>query len=1386
VRETMHNPIVMPDIYSGQTKFKDWLIQFEVCKDINNWTDTQACKFMAVKLRGNALQTFTDIDEDHRNDYTSVVQTLRDRFDPDVDPGVYWAQLRNRVRKRGEPLSELASNIQRLVALAHPQADSHTRSGLSVQYFVEAMDDREIKRQLRRSKPVDMTQALKIALDEESYQKMDDNKAKVCSIADSKNFNTELEKQKRKIDRLEKQLAAFKQGYSEPPQRTQNAQRTGKTGMGAAPRSANSIQALNVLFVCARVGSQKLRFLVDTGSDVTVISVQEFETIFNHNTITLSKEDTSFKTANGEYLQIAGTCEINLRIGSCVYPHKVLVANIAEKAILGNDFLRQNRVVIDLSRNKLKIGTNTVQLYCDEGSFQCCKVTAARNFVIPPESEVVVEGLMHKRGSPFCEGVVESVSQLRQNHPQLMVAKTLVDCELSRKVPVRLLNITSEPAIVQEGSRIGMLYPVQNEIHSVPSNETNASTNKDEVKTGSALPIKQRAYRLPVHKREEVDKQVESMLEQGIVSPSLSPWASPIVLVEKKHDTHKSYRFCVDYRKLNKVTKVDAYPLPRIDDTIDVLSGSQYFSTLDLASGFWQMGLSEKAKEKTAFTTGYGLYHFNVLPFGLCNAPSSFERLMERVLSGLHWKICLIYIDDIIIYSQTFDQHMDRIQQVLDCLHEAGLKLKPQKCHLFKTEVLYLGFIVSNAGVKTDPDKIERIRSWPTPCNITDVRSFLGLCCYYRKFVDNFSDIAVPLYNLTKKNTRFHWDKQCQEAFNTLKVALQESVILQYPQFDQPFILDTDSSDHSSGAILSQLHEGEEKVISYYSTTHSAPERKYSVTRKELLAVIKAIKHFRHYLYGREFVLRTDHASLRWLMGFKEPQGQIARWLEFLSSYQFTIEHRVGSKHLNADALSRIPVCSTITFDQFGWSKTDILKFQSEDPVLQIMIELLKKHDDRPHFNEISSDNKDVKSYWIQWEQLELSNDVLYRKWFDPATNETRKLLIVPPEMRNEILTLAHDSTTGGHFGIKKTRDKIRQIFYWLGMRKDVTDWIKTCTICQTRKSPVPKFRAPLVNIQSSEPMEIVAIDITGPFPVTSRDNKYILVVGDLYSKWIESYPIPDQEAKTVAQVLTYKFFTRFGVPKQLHSDQGGNFESKLFKELCSLLGINKTRTTAYRPESDGMIERFNRTMKNILSKYVQADQSDWDLHLPTVTMAYRSSIHETTGVTPNFMMLGREINTPLNIMVELPSDLPKTSVEFVAKMQEKFQSSFDLVRNQVSTQQRRQKLNYDKKISGKAFHVGDKVWLYVPRSAKGLSPKLTRFWTGPFDIIQKLSDVNYVISQPDSRKKQVVHFNRLKPCFLRDQSGDTSIEKSLNGSLSADMGESVETDVLPEYEMEN
>lgn len=1196
------------------------------------------------------------------------------------------------------------------------------------------------------------------------------------------------------------------------------------------------------MYFDARVEEKRVRFLLDTGSDVTVINSSIFNSFSCTKDITLISDNSSYRAANGEALYAVGFCNLVIKIGSMTYPHQVLVADIAEYAILGNDFLRKYKANINLSLNKLRIGRNSVPLISDPGSFKCCKVTTFRDTFIPAESEVVIEGFIKRRGPLFMEGVVEPVAKVKRSHPEILIGKTLVDCE-TNTVPIRVVNASSEPSTLSQGTCLGMLYPIDSVVSSVPKEilepndidellkellvrtTSDMSAEKKEtitqflmknqevfiksdgklgrcdwykhdIDTGDALPIKQRPYRLPIYKRKEVEDQIADMLDQGIITPSNSPWAAPIVLVKKKQTQAQiqkqevSYRFCVDYRKLNEVTRSDAYPLPRIDDTIDALAGSQYFSTLDLASGYHQMGLSERAKDKTSFTTGQGLYRFEVLPFGLSGAPSSFERLMERVLAGLHWSICLIYLDDIIVYSDTFEQHVERLQLVFDCLRNAGLKLKPQKCHLFQTEVLYLGHIVSKDGIKSDPSKIERVRDWPVPRNVSEVRSFVGLCSYYKKFVDGFADLCRPLYHLTKKDVKFVWSDECEESFKQLKFALQHSVTLQYPDFELPFILDTDASDFSSGAVLSQMHDGVEKVVAYYSTTHSAPERKYSVTRKELLAVIKSIKHFKHYLYGREFVLRTDHASLKWLMNFKEPEGQVARWLEFLSSYQFKIEHRQGCKHLNADALSRIPLCNNVMFDGLKWTSQEMCQFQDDDSVLKEVKELLSL-DSKPSYDEIASKCKDVKSYWTQWEQLELIDNILYRIWYDVRGDEIRKLLVIPAALTKEILSLSHDSPSGGHLGIAKTVNRIKQKFFWLGIKSDVIHWIKTCQLCQTRKTPVPAVRAPLTNIVASEPMELVVIDITGPLPITERENKYILVVGDMFTKWIENYPMPDQEAKTVAQVLVYKFFSRFGVPKQLHSDQGTNFESKLFKEICQLMGIEKTRSSAYHAQTAGMIERYNRTLKNMLSVYVQADQSDWDLHLPLISMAYRSTVHETTGITPNKLMLGREINTPLSLMAELPPDSPKTTLEYVEELQRRFQSAHKLAREHIKTQQRRQKLNYDKKISGKALKEGDLVWLYLPRTHRGLSPKLQRCWTGPFKIEKKLSDVNYVISKPNSRQKQVVHFNRLKPCFLRQEENnpntsdnsqelDTILEPEMEISIVDGDAGNVECEVLP------
>lgn len=347
--------------------------------------------------------------------------------------------------------------------------------------------------------------------------------------------------------------------------------------------------------------------------------------------------------------------------------------------------------------------------------------------------------------------------------------------------------------------------------------------------------------------------------------------------------------------------------MPRIDDTLDTLAGSEYFSTLDLLSGYWQVEVAEQDREKTAFATKEGLYEFKVMPFGLCNAPATFQRLMDLVLAGVKWTSCLVYQDDIIIFGRTLEAHLMNLQMVFEQLRQAGLRLKPTKCSFLQSKVLYLGHVVSKDGISTDPSKTEKVSSWPTPTSMQEVQQFLGLASYYRRFIRNFACIAKPLHLLTERGRPFKWSEECATAFAELKSRLVSAPILAFPDHSLPFTLDTDASHVGIGAVLSQVQDGQERVVAYASRTLSKAERRYCVTRKELLAVVSFIQHFRHHLLGRHFRLRTDHGSLRWLQQFKEPEGQLARWLEQLQEYDFETIHRPGHKHANADALSRRP-----------------------------------------------------------------------------------------------------------------------------------------------------------------------------------------------------------------------------------------------------------------------------------------------------------------------------------------------------------------------------------------------------------------------------------------------------------------------------------------------
>ena len=432
------------------------------------------------------------------------------------------------------------------------------------------------------------------------------------------------------------------------------------------------------------------------------------------------------------------------------------------------------------------------------------------------------------------------------------------------------------------------------------------SVVKHKINTGESPPIRLPPRRLPLTKREQIKEELDKMLQAGVIKPSNSEWASPVVLVPKKDG---STRFCVDYRQVNNVTRKDAYPLPRIDDCLDTLAEAKWFCTLDLTSGYWQVAMDENSRCKTAFVTQQGLFEFEVMPFGLCNAPATFERLMESILRGLQWHICLVYIDDIIVFGKSFHETMFNLKLVFERIQEAGLKLKPKKCELFQTEVKFLGHVVSREGVKCDPQKIERVLHWPEPKCRKEVQSFLGFCNYYRRFIDNYSSQVTPLTKLTRMKVPFIWTEECKNAFQELKGYFVSAPILSYPSTaGGKFIVDTDASGEGIGAVLSQIQDGEEKVIAYASATLGTTRRKYCPTYRELFAAVTFIKHFRSYLLGRPFVLRTDHASLTWLLNFKDLEsGMLARWLACLSEYDFTIEHRLGRHHGNADGLSRRP-----------------------------------------------------------------------------------------------------------------------------------------------------------------------------------------------------------------------------------------------------------------------------------------------------------------------------------------------------------------------------------------------------------------------------------------------------------------------------------------------
>ena len=870
---------------------------------------------------------------------------------------------------------------------------------------------------------------------------------------------------------------------------------------------------------------------------------------------------------------------------------------------------------------------------------------------------------------------------------------------------------------------------------------------KHHIKLTDPVPFKEAYRRIPPQMYDEVKTHLQEMLDLGAIRPSNSPWASAIVLVRKKDGR---LRFCIDLTKLNNRTVKDAYSLPRIESILDSLGGAQIFSTLDLKAGYWQVEMAEECKAYTAFTCGpLGFYECDTMPFGATNAPATFQRLMHDCLGELNMNWCIVYLDDIIIFSDTKEEHLKRLEAVFQKLCAAGLKLKPSKCFFFREEIEYLGHVVSGKGISTNPKKIEAVSKWPTPRTVYDVRSFLGFVGYYRRFIKNFSRITKPIREVitglenqskrTAKKTYIEWTDAADTAFEHLKALCVSTPILAYPDYQLPFTLHTDSSTDGLGAVLYQKQDGKLRVIAYASRLVSKAESNYPAHKLEFLALKWAVcEKFHEYLYGsKSFEVFTDNNPLTYVLTSAKLDACGQRWVAKLANYNFSIRYRVSNTE--ADALSRIKwpeaLSDNVDIDN-GCMDTHVInailtgavtkssliesvscsakvipteldketgklssinwaKEQRLDPNLGVIIRLIESGQLTKRKLQ-GKDSSEIKSFLRNKKSLKLVKDVLYRKSYsdNSTSKKTLRQLVVPKLFRERALLGCHDDV--GHQGILRTLSLLRERFYWPGMQEEATQHVLKCSRCLRRKTP-PQV-APLQPILVTQPLELVHMDYLSLEP--SKGNiENVLVITDHFTRHALAYPSKTQTAQATARILWDNFICHYGFPEKFISDQGRNFESDLIKELCKIAGVKKVHTTPYHPQGNGPCQRFNSTLCNMLGTLSEEEKSDWKSHLGCMTHAYNCTKHASTTYSPYYLMFGRHPRLPIDVEFGLNkpncSDNPSKS-RYIQKLRRRLNYAFQKASKYSDQQANKYKHSYDKSVKGPQLHENDLVLVKI------------------------------------------------------------------------------------------
>ena len=801
-------------------------------------------------------------------------------------------------------------------------------------------------------------------------------------------------------------------------------------------------------------------------------------------------------------------------------------------------------------------------------------------------------------------------------------------------------------------------------------------------------PINVKPYRQPINLEDKIDEAIRNLWENKIIKKCNSPWNTPLVCIWKKEK--QDIRLCLDFRQLNLITERQAFPMPNINEILDRLEGAKYFSSIDLGNAYYQVELEESSKIKTAFSTKSGQYCFNRMPFGIAAAPGTFQELMGKVLNNT--KGAVVYLDDILIFTESEQQHYKVLDEVLKKVEQAGLRINPEKCHILKKEVKYLGHIINKNGIQTDPSKIEAINSFQKPNCVKSLRSFLGICNYYRRFIKEYSKKSRALEELCgRNNKKLIWTDTCIMAFEEMKRALMSSPVLGFPDFRREFILDTDASFNTIGAVLSQQDDnGHEKVIAYGSHAMNDHEKGYCITRKELLAIYYFCQHFNHYLYGKRFRLRTDHKAITFMLSTKKPiTTQFQTWINYLSSLDIAIEYRNGVNHANADMLSR-NTCGTCTqcLQEHEDAKTEKIKTRRINTTEEIRDYKWQK--DSPEIKKLREEIIEGKSW-----KFTLRDNTVYTK---------DGKIWIPTDRKHEMIRSIHILLS--HAGAEKVTKYMADNFDMNNIKESVKETIKLCEACQRSKVVTTKTKEETIKLIATEPGEKIYIDICGPLNETFRKKRYIIGIIDHFSRYISLTAISRQDEETIKEIIMNKWILKLGAPKEIHVDCGKAFESKGLREFAKSMEIELIFSSPYHHNTNGMIERQFRTIRDLINASIkEKKQKDWEAILPEIEFTMNATFQKTIGRSPAEIMFGRKI------------------------CRERWYGNNQSRQQELPTTE--QDIAYPTRRS---FDIGDEVLVEVEERSKDKDR-----YEGPYRVIQKMHDRRYLL---EGQKGRIIQRN--------------------------------------------